>query len=85
VTEGYPCEEFCVLIHLLIGLVGAGVFLRIVGKEKNRRYRHLLLRLAEQEKKLTEQQQAGDPAADPADPAKEIAVTAEPVPDSQAA
>jgi hypothetical protein len=74
-----------VLIHLLIGLIGSGVFLRIVGKEKNRRYRHLLLRLAEQEKKLIEQQQAGDPAVDQACPAEEIAITAEPVPESQAA
>ena len=33
------------LPHLLISLVGAGLFLRIVGKEANRRYRHLLLRV----------------------------------------
>ncbi|HOA73220.1 MAG TPA: hypothetical protein PL151_01080 [Phycisphaerae bacterium] len=62
------------LTHLAIGLLGAGVFLRIVAKEKNRRHRHLLLRLAEQEKALAEMEAAraqqegeADEASNPAD------------------
>ena len=77
------------LTHLLIALIGSGVFLRIAAKEKNRRHRHLLLRLAEQEKKQAEQQAAGDAAGDsgvaPAASASEPVITAEPVPQDQAA
>lgn len=41
--------------HLLLATLGAAIFLRIVAKEKNRRQRYLLLRFAEQEKRLAEQ------------------------------
>lgn len=60
------------LMRLAISCLGAFVFLRIVAKEKNRRERHLLARLAEykrlqeeqrqkeQEKALAEAGEAGD-------------------------
>lgn len=41
---------------LLILAVGAGIFLRLVGREKHRRERHLQFRLEEQVRKLKEQQ-----------------------------
>lgn len=76
------------LTHLLIALIGSGVFLRIAAKEKNRRYRHLLLRLAEREKKSAEQQTTGEAAnsgVDRAASAAEPIIPAEPVPDNRAA
>jgi hypothetical protein len=44
------------LTHVLISLLGAAIFLRIVGKEKNRRYRHLLLRLEAAKQRQAEAQ-----------------------------
>ncbi|MBI4578750.1 MAG: hypothetical protein HY718_03555 [Planctomycetes bacterium] len=43
------------LLHLAIAMIGAGLFLRIVGREKDRRRRHLLMRLEE-----LKQEQADD-------------------------
>jgi hypothetical protein len=51
-------QEKRVLTHLLTSVIGAAIFLRMVAKEKNRRERHLLFRLAEQEKRLAEQEAA---------------------------
>lgn len=77
-------------IDLAIGLLGAGIFLRIVGKEMNRRHRHLLLRLAEQEKILAEREaaaleQSTDPAEAQATNAATAAPTSSPAPEAQAA
>ena len=44
------------LTHVAIAMLGAGIFLRIVGKEKNRRQRHLIARLIEL-KRLDEEKQ----------------------------
>jgi hypothetical protein len=44
-------------------VIGAAIFLRMVAKEKNRRERHLLFRLAEQEKRLAEQEAAEEAAS----------------------
>lgn len=43
--------------NLAIAILGAGVFVRIIAKEKNRRERHLLERLEERER---QEQQAAD-------------------------
>lgn len=43
--------------------LGAAVYMRIVAKEKNRRQRYLLLRFAEQEKRLAEQEAASQAGA----------------------
>lgn len=50
------------LTHLLIALLGGGIFLRIAAKEKHRRERYLLLRLAEYEKALAEKEAAEEAA-----------------------
>ena len=53
------------LTHVLISLLGAFIFLRIVGKEKNRRYRHLLLRVEAAKQKQAEQQRTAISASAP--------------------
>lgn len=57
------------LTHLVIALIGSGIFLRMVAKEKNRRERHLLLRLAQQEQRLAEAEAASQPQPDVGDSA----------------
>jgi hypothetical protein len=74
-----PQELKSVLTHLAIGLLGAGMFLRIVGKEKNRRHRHLLLRLIEQEKALAEMEAARAQQAAEAAAERDTPVVVEPV------
>jgi cell division protein FtsB len=54
------------LTHLAIAALGAFIFVRIVAKEKNRRQRYLLLRLADQKTKLAELEAAANGAAAPA-------------------
>lgn len=50
------------VFKVLIALLGAGIFLRIVGKEKNRRYRHLLRRIADLQAEQEAERQANLPA-----------------------
>ncbi len=53
------------LTHLAIAALGAFIFVRIVAKEKNRRQRYLLLRLADQKAKLAELEAAANAPAAP--------------------
>jgi len=50
-------ESVPLINNLAIAILGAGVFVRIIAKEKNRRERHLLERLEERER---QEQQAAD-------------------------
>ena len=46
-----------ILQTALIAVLGAGIFLRLVAKEKNRRERHLQFRLDEQVRKFEEERE----------------------------
>ncbi len=60
VNSGLPRsdKDDVVLTKLLIAMTGAGIFLRMVGKEKHRRHRHLLLRLEEKRLQLEAEEAA---------------------------
>jgi hypothetical protein len=72
-------------LTVFIVLLGAGMFLRIVAREKHRRERHLTMRLNEKIEELRKQaNEAAEAAAlhdseNAPEPASEEAVTAEPV------
>jgi hypothetical protein len=59
------------IITVVVLFTGTMVFLRLVGKEKHRREKHLQLRVIEKvnELKREEERKAGEPAGDQAQPA----------------